>query len=223
MKKIRLIALLVLLCWQANEVRAQGAEVAVAAATKKVLKAIDLKIQRQQNQVIWLQNAQKTVENIMSKLKLEEIGDWVEKQKNIYQDYFDELHKVKTLITYYQQIRNITGKQVKLVEEYKNAWRMIQQDKHFTPDEIEFMGRVYRGILNETVGNVDQLFIVVNSFATKMSDARRMKIIGEVDSKVDENLSDLRRFNTENVQLSINRAKSENEINMVRDFYGIKH
>lgn len=215
--------LLAFMCWQLPNVSAQGAEIAVAAATKKVLKAIDLKIQRQQNQVIWLQNAQKTIENIMSKLKLEEIGDWVEKQKNIYQEYFDELHKVKTLITYYQHIRNITGKQVKLVEEYKNAWRMVQQDKHFTTEEIDFMGRVYRGILNETINNIDQLFIVVNSFTTKMSDARRMKIIGEVDSKVDENLNDLRKFNTENVQLSINRAKSENEIKMVRDFYGIKN
>lgn len=223
MKSIRLLMLLAFMCWQLPNASAQGAEIAVAAATKKVLKAIDLKIQRQQNQVIWLQNAQKTIENIMSKLKLEEIGDWVEKQKNIYQDYFDELHKVKTLITYYQQIRNITGKQVKLVEEYKNAWRMVQQDKHFTPEEIDFMGRVYRGILNETINNIDQLFIVVNSFTTKMSDARRMKIIGEVDSKVDENLNDLRKFNTENVQLSINRAKSESEIKMVRDFYGIKN
>src|SRR5215211_5721301 len=58
---------------------------------KKVIVAIDLKIQRLQNKVIWLQNAQKVVENSMSKLHLEEIGDWVEKQRNLYQDYFDEL------------------------------------------------------------------------------------------------------------------------------------
>lgn len=200
--------------------KAQG-EVVVTTAVKKVLRAIDLKVQRQQNKVIWLQNAQKTIENIMSKLKLEEIGDWVERQKNIYKDYFDELHKVKTLITYYQQIRNITGKQVRLVEEYRRAWQMIKKDRHFTADEVTYMGRVYEGILNETVNNIDQLAIVINSFATQMSDAKRMEIIANVDSQVDLNLNDLRRFNNENVLLSLNRAKSESEIKMVKDLYGI--
>ena len=62
---------------------------------KKVIIAVDLKIQRLQNKTIWLQNAQKTIENTMSKLRLDEIGDWVERQRKLYADYFDELHKVK--------------------------------------------------------------------------------------------------------------------------------
>lgn len=211
-----------LLVGPAKHTKAQG-EVVVTTAVKKVLRAIDLKIQREQNKVIWLQNAQKTIENIMSKLKLEEIGDWVERQRDIYREYFDELHKVKTLITYFQQIRNITGKQVKLVEEYKRAWQMIQKDKHFTPDEIAYMGRVYEGILNETVQNIDQLAIVINSFATQMSDAKRLEMITAIDNQVDINLGDLRKFNTENVLLSLNRAKSESEIKMVKDLYGINN
>ena len=55
--------------------------VVVKAAVKKVIKAIDLQIQRLQNKTIWLQNAQKTLENTLSKLKLDEISDWTEKQK----------------------------------------------------------------------------------------------------------------------------------------------
>ncbi len=50
----------------------------------KVIKAVDLKIQRLQNKTIWLQNAQKTLENSMSKLKLDEISGWVEKQRTLY-------------------------------------------------------------------------------------------------------------------------------------------
>ena len=43
--------------------------------------AVDLQVQRIQNKTIWLQNAQKTLENEMSKLKLDEITDWVQKNK----------------------------------------------------------------------------------------------------------------------------------------------
>src|SRR5450759_1785832 len=67
----------------------------IKAGVKKVIKAVDLKIQRLQNKTIWLQNAQKTLENKMSELKLTQIGDWVQKQKTLYADYFDELWKVK--------------------------------------------------------------------------------------------------------------------------------
>ncbi|ULT38459.1 hypothetical protein KRR40_25440 [Niabella defluvii] len=82
--------------------------VVVKAAVKKVIKAIDLQIQRLQNKTIWLQNAQKTLENTLSKLKLDEISDWTEKQKEQYRKYYEELAKVKAIISYYQRIRDIT-------------------------------------------------------------------------------------------------------------------
>ena len=61
----------------------------IKAAVKKVIKAIDLRIQRLQNKTIWLQNAQKKIENTLSKLKLNEISDWTQKQRNLYQNYYE--------------------------------------------------------------------------------------------------------------------------------------
>ena len=55
----------------------------IKAAVKKVIKAADLQIQRLQNKTIWLQNAQKTLENKMSQLKLDEIKNWAEKQRKL--------------------------------------------------------------------------------------------------------------------------------------------
>lgn len=222
MKKNILIVLLVLgfSLFPQQESKAQVVEV-VTTAIKKVLRAIDLKIQREQNKVIWLQNAQKTIENAMSKLKLKEIGDWADKQRAIYKDYFDELKKVRSLISYYQKIKDITIKQVKLMDEYKRAWHFIQQDKNFTNEEVKFMGSVYKGILDATIQNIDQMAMVINSFTTSMNDAKRLEIIAEVNDNVDGNLKDLRKFNTENALLSLQRAKSESEIKLVKKIYGI--
>ncbi|MCC9063662.1 hypothetical protein [Flavobacterium piscisymbiosum] len=80
----------------------------VKAVTKKVIKAIDLGIQRLQNKTIWLQNAQKQVENTLSKLKLDEISNWTKKQRDLYKNYYEELQKVKSIITYYQRIKEIS-------------------------------------------------------------------------------------------------------------------
>lgn len=193
----------------------------IKAAVVKAIKAADLAIQRQQNKIIWLQNAQKVLENTLSKLKLDEISEWTNKQKEQYQKYFDELHKVKMLISYYQRIKGITEKQVHLVDEYNRSWSIIRQDKHFTYEEVQYMGKVYAGILNATVKNIDQLAMVVNSFRTEMTDAKRLEIINEVGDSVDENFNDLKTFNSENSLLSLQRAKSESEIDMVKKLYGL--
>ena len=66
----------------------------IKAGIIKVIKAVDLKIQRLQNKTVWLQNAQKVLENEMSKLNLTEIGDWANRQKELYANYFDELWNI---------------------------------------------------------------------------------------------------------------------------------
>ena len=193
----------------------------IKAGVKKVIKAVDLKIQRLQNKTIWLQNAQKTLENTLSKLKLDEISDWTERQKTLYKDYFEELAKVKSIISYYQRIREISQKQVRLVEEYQRAWNLFKQDKYFTSDELGYMAKVYSGILDESAKNIDQISLVVKSFTTTMSDAKRLEIINAVADDVDANYYDLTRFNKQNMMLSLQRAKENNDVDVVKKLYGL--
>ncbi len=129
----------------------------IRIAVKKVIKAIDLRIQRLQNKTIWLQNAQKTLENKMQQLKLREISDWTEKQRKLYSDYYEELWKVKSAIAYYQKVKDIIRNQARIVDEHKHTLALFKQDKHFTVDEIKYMENIYSGILDESFKNLDQL------------------------------------------------------------------
>ena len=193
----------------------------VKAVAKKVIKAIDLQIQKLQNKTIWLQNAQKKIENILSKLKLDEISDWTQKQKDLYKDYYEELAKVKSIITYYQRIKDISQKQVRLVDEYERAWNLFQKDAHFNASELDYMHSVYSGILNESLKNIDQMFLVLDSFTTQMSDAKRIEIINAAADQIDTNYDDLTLFNRQNILLSLQRAKTQRDVNSVKKFYGI--
>ena len=194
----------------------------IKAGVKKVIKAVDLKVQRLQNQTIWLQNAQKVLENQLSKLKLTEIADWTEKQKNLYSEYYEELWKIKSTIAYYKRIKDLTTKQVAIVDEYKWAWGLFNKDKHFRPEELEQMEKVYKGILDESIKNLDLIILVVNSFKTQMSDAKRLEIINEAANKMDGNYNDLKRYNIENIQLSIQRSRSLDETAKLKEIYGIQ-
>jgi len=189
---------------------------------KAIIKAIDVGVQKAQNVVIDLQNQQKALENILSETKLGEIGDWVEKHRAQYAAYFDELKTVKDAISGFNKVREIMDKQVRLVNEYKQAYNLFRQDKHFSPDELDYMLRVYTGIVDESLKNLDQLFLVVNAFKTEMTDGKRLEIIGTVGRNIDNNLNDLRQFNTENALLSLQRARSANEVIRLKALYGLQ-
>lgn len=226
LKKILLILLFTTVCVTVTP-PTQEAKAAIAIAkiikeaVKKVIKAVDLMIQRLQNKTIWLQNAQKVLENKLSELKLTEIAEWTEKHRKLYQEYYDELWKVKNTLAAYQRIRQIMDKQVRIVEEYKRAWNLVRQDKNFTEAEIDYMYRVYKGILNESVRNLDQILLVINSFKTQMTDAQRLTIITQAGDRIEQNLIDLLEFNMNAYQLSLNRARTQYEMDRVRKLYGL--
>ena len=225
MKKI-LIIIVVVVFGIAAPVQNLHAQVPIAdiikAAVKKVIKAVDLQIQRLQNKTIWLQNAQKTLENAMAKTKLIEISDWMEKQRTLYKDYFDELQKVKSIIFYYSRIKEITAEQIQLVHEYKHAFGLFKQDKNFTAEELSYMGSVYTGILDESVKNIDQVFLVVSSFTTQMTDAKRLEIINAAADQIDINYNDLKAFNQQTILLSLQRAKAQNDVDVIKKLYGLQ-
>lgn len=195
---------------------------AVKEASRKIIKAVDLQVQRWQNNTIDLQNIQKEIENILSKLKLEEIADWTNKQKELYQQYFDELWRVKTLLTYYRQFSAIVNKQKQLFAEYKRAYGIVQEDSRFTAKEKEYMIGVYDNILSASIQNIDDLLTLMQSFSFQMSDADRLKMISETNDSMDEHLSALRQFNQSNQLLSTQRAKSQKEIESIQQLYGIQ-
>jgi len=213
---------IVLVSFNAEKANAQFVVSEVIKLTvTKVIKAIDLKVQRMQNKTIWLQNAQKVLENQLSRLRLTEISDWTSQQRQLYSGYYDELWKVKATITYYQRIKDLTVKQVALVTEYNRAWAMLKQDRHFNAAELSTMQSVYSGILSASVENLDQILLVVNPGKTQMSDEQRLELVNRAGNRLDDNFNDLRRYNAQNQILSLQRGKESGDTKITQALYGI--
>ncbi|MEB0301545.1 conjugal transfer protein TraI [Mucilaginibacter sp. 5C4] len=222
--RIKIISGLVLmiLSTAVNTVKAQFVIGEVIKLTvTKVIKAIDLKVQRMQNKTIWLQNTQKVIENQMSKTKLSEISGWTEQQKQLYSNYYTELWKIKSAIANYQRIKDITLKQAALVSEYKQAWNLFRQDSHFNPQELSYMQQVYSGILDASVKNLDEIMLVVSPTKTQMTDEQRLELINHASDHLDENYNDLHQFNNQGIQLSLQRSKDLNDTQSIKKLYGI--
>lgn len=194
----------------------------IKQAIKRVVRAMDLLVQRRQNRQIRLQNAQKALENTMAKLKLDEIEDWVKKQRDLYKEYYQELKKVKAAISYYFRIKAVADKQAAILKQYQTAWSLFRNDKHFTAQELGHMRNIYEGILAETGRCVELLELVVKSFTLQMTDVKRLEIIERAADATDQILDELNSFNQENKLLSLSRAKNEFDAKVVKSLYGLQ-
>jgi hypothetical protein len=194
----------------------------IKAAVSKVIRATDLEVQRLQTQTIELQDAQEALQNLMTKSELDQISAWVQKQMDLYQEYYNELWQVKQVIADYDKVKNIITLQAKIISLYNSAYSLFKQDRNFSASEIEWMGNVYSGILSESLKNVEQVLLVVDAFVTQMSDEERLKIIDNAAAGIQKNYNDLKQFNAQNIQLSLQRAAERNDVGTVKQLYGLE-
>ena len=191
----------------------------IKAGVTKVIKAVDLKMQRLQNKTIWLQNAQKTLENEMSKLRLDEISSWAKKQKELYSSYFDELWKINSSINTYKRVKDIVSMQAVIIKEYNLAFKRSLADKHFTKEELQYMREVYAGILSESLKNLEGLHFAITSYMLQISDGNRIELIDKAFANAQQTLSDLRQFNNQNAKISLQRSRNQTEVDVARKLY----
>lgn len=225
MKSLKIIIcniILVFFSLSGNQVRAQVPIVGlVTSAIKKVITALDLKVQQLQNQTIALQNAEASLENNLHLNSLNDISGWLNKERNLYGGYYQELAQVKTIISDYDEVRQLISQQKQLLTEYRQASTLLHRDKHFSTAEVNAMENIYSGILQESARNLDEVMLAVNSFQTQMDDAERMALVHHASAGMQANLDHLRQYNNQNVTLSLERAKDEQDRQTAKQLYGI--
>jgi hypothetical protein len=83
------------------------------------------------------------------------------------------------------------------------------------------MTNMLTSILNQTAANFSQLQLVVNAFVTQMPDAGRLQIIDETAGQVDRNYAAMQAFYQQNLLLSLERARDQNDIAATKTLYGL--
>jgi hypothetical protein len=175
----------------------------------EVIKAIDVKVQKLQNETIWLQQAQSAAENLLSKTKLAEIKDWQQQLSDLYADYFAELRKVKSTVTGMAQVKRIVEMQSKVVLEYgrfaKDGSSKVQYDE----------------LLTTSMDILQTLHSVLSSLYS-MKDAERIIMITTLKDAMHQCLSQIQSLNKQQMQLAATRVRMQSDIQFVKKLNGIK-
>ncbi len=141
---------------------------------------------------------------------------------NLHKTFLDGLIAVSPVVKKYKKAADIVDFQLKLVKEYKTAFTRFKQDDNFSPGEIDYMGKVYGKLFDESLKNLDALLTVITADKLRMSDDERLNAIDGIYDEMQNKLSFLRFFNNNTTVLAVQRAKEKNDVNSVRLNYGIE-
>ncbi|MES2331308.1 MAG: hypothetical protein V4539_17020 [Bacteroidota bacterium] len=181
----------------------------VGTIIAKVIKAIDMKVQKLQNETIWLQQAQSLAENELSRAKLSEITGWQKQLSDLYAGYFAELKTVKSSITGMSQIKRIVEMQQQVVIEYgrmaKDAQIKIQYD----------------ALLNTSMDVLQTLYSVLSS-QYSMKDAERICMITTLKDAMSHCLANIQALNKQQLEMIANRTRMQADLQFVKKFNGIQ-
>jgi hypothetical protein len=141
---------------------------------------------------------------------------------SLHKVFLDGLLSVSPAVQKYKRVTDIISYQTQIVKEYKAAWNRFRHDGNFTIQEIEYMGKVYNNLFQESLKKLDELITVITAGKLRMSDDERMAEIDRIFSEVEEQINFLRYFNSKAAILSVQRSKEFQEVEISRRLSEVK-
>ena len=217
---IKSILLIVILsCFQVSG-HAQIFEL-IRLVTSEVIKAMDLEVQKQQNQVLAMQVSQKMLENGLSENKLSEIEGWLQKQKDLYSEYYASLKKVNGVIQDYQKITAIISKQEVLSKLYNQTKQSILSDSKLDASTRSDLIKIMDELMAKGLDGIERLATALSKGAVSVSDGGRLAIIKNCFKELDMAYKDLSAISRSIQQSAYLKSQNDNDTKTIKKAYGL--
>ncbi len=139
---------------------------------------------------------------------------------SLHKGFLDALMEVSPVVKRYKRITDIVNYQLLIVKRYKAALAQFKDDHVFTVQEILYMEKVYSNLFNESLKNLDELFMVITAGQLRMSDDERMRAIDEIYARIEDQFAFLEDFNSSTAYLSLQRKAEQAELKMMKKLHG---
>ena len=150
------------------------------------------------------------------------IKDISEGNFSLHKTFLDGLMEVSPTVKKYKRVADIINYQVKIIKEYKSAFRQFSANKRFTINEIEYIGKVYANLFDQSVKNIDDLAMIITAGKLRMSDDERLQSIDKLYEEILDQYSFLNEFNNSTAILAVQREKDQMDIDLMRKVHGLK-
>ena len=140
----------------------------------------------------------------------------------LHRTFLDGLLRVSPAVRRYRKIGEIIKMQVRVVEQCKAGYKGFRVSQLFNPQELQYISVIHDRILRLSLGNLNELLLVLSEQALEMSDDERLSRIDAIHRQMEEKLHFLSHFNTEASILHLQRKKEMNNSHSMEKIQGIK-
>ena len=151
------------------------------------------------------------------------VKDVSEGNFDLHKLFLDDLLKASPAVQQYQKVADIINCELLIISEYGKAYKRFKQDDNFSPDEIIYIGKVYSKLIDESVKGLSDLATVITDGILRASDDERLNQIDKLDAAMKDRLQFLRYFNNNTTILALQRAREKNDVNAIKNIYGINN
>lgn len=144
------------------------------------------------------------------------VKDISEGNFTLHKTFLDGLLEVNPAVKKYKRIADIISYQLRIVKEYKAAFNQFKEDKQFTIEELEYLGKVYKNLFEQSLKSLDELAMVLTAGKLRMSDDERLQAIDRIYAAVEDQFSFLKDFNSNTAMLSLQRKSEQAGIKLSR-------
>ncbi|HEY0744401.1 MAG TPA: TerB family tellurite resistance protein [Chryseosolibacter sp.] len=141
---------------------------------------------------------------------------------NLHQAYLDALNAVNPSLASHRRIADIVSYQSLLMKEYRLGWTRFRNDPNLTREEVAYLLQVYSSLVDQSLGNLEELTMVATANKLRMSDDSRLQSIERIYIDIESKLSFLRYFNNSVHVLVMQRAKESSEVGVLGRLYELE-
>lgn len=138
---------------------------------------------------------------------------------SLHEVFLDGLMVVSPEVKKYSRVADIITYQKNIVSEYKSAIKRFNANEVFNLAELDYLGRVYRQLFDQSMDHLEELAMVMTSSQLRMNDSERLAAIDRMFLNMQDKLAFLRDFNSKATALSMAREKQKSALKALGKIY----
>ena len=150
------------------------------------------------------------------------VKDLTQGNFTLHETFLDGLLQVSPTVRNYKKVGKIIEAQITIMEKYTSAKNRFGSSGLFTDAELKYLDQVYEKLFRESLGNLDELAMVLTSGQARMSDDERLETIDRIHADMEDKLLFLSDFNSKGAILGLQRAKEKHDTDAVRLLTGVQ-
>ena len=125
----------------------------------------------------------------------------------LHRTFLDGLLRVSPAVRRYRKIVEIINMQLRVVEQCRAGYKSFSLSQLFNPQELHYISVIHDRILRLSLGNLNELLLVLSEQTLEMSDDERLSRIDAIHRQMEEKLHFLSHFDSEASILHLQRKK----------------